>query len=123
MLHALFGIAVLAEAAGAEASTEVMGTAEFMSPEQAKGGEVESYRMYVSSLTGVGVEVTDSATAWTVIQGWLLSEQGGQRWAECHALRRDPRAGHLLFPRESLWAGQRCVGTLQCGGSADQRRG
>lgn len=48
---------------------------------QAKGGEVDSYRMYVSSLTGVGVEVTDSATAWTVLQGWLLSEQGGQRWA------------------------------------------
>ena len=48
---------------------------------EAKGGDVESYRKYVSSLTGVGVEVTDTATAWTVLQGWLASEQGGQRWA------------------------------------------
>jgi small conductance mechanosensitive channel len=48
---------------------------------EAKGGDVASYRKYVSSLTGVGVEVTDTATAWTVLQGWLASEQGGQRWA------------------------------------------
>ena len=48
---------------------------------EAKGGEVDSYRKYVSALTGVGVEVTDSSTALTVLQGWLASEQGGQRWA------------------------------------------
>ena len=47
---------------------------------QAKGGDVESYRQYVSSLTGVAVDVTDTATAWTVLKGWLVSEQGGQRW-------------------------------------------
>ena len=42
---------------------------------ETKGGDVESYRQYVGALTGVGVEVTDSATAWTVLHGWLVSEQ------------------------------------------------
>ncbi len=37
-----FGIAALAEGMGGEAPTEVMGTAEFMSPEQARGAAVDA---------------------------------------------------------------------------------
>ena len=48
---------------------------------EAKGGDVESYRLYVKSLAGVAVEVTDAWTFWTVLTGWVKSEQGGQRWA------------------------------------------
>jgi small conductance mechanosensitive channel len=48
---------------------------------EAKGGDVESYRMYIISLAGVAVEVTDASTFWTVTTGWLKSEQGGKRWA------------------------------------------
>jgi len=48
-----FGIAVLAEEARGEATTQVLGTAEFMSPEQAKGGDVDA-RSDLYSLACVG---------------------------------------------------------------------
>ncbi len=48
-----FGIAVLAEETGDESPTQVLGTAEFMSPEQARGGEVDA-RSDLYSLACVG---------------------------------------------------------------------
>ncbi len=45
-----------------------------------KGGEVESYRQYIAAVSGIDLDVSDAATSWTVIKGWLASEQGGQRW-------------------------------------------
>jgi len=48
---------------------------------EAKGGEVESYRQYISAQTAVAVESVDAKTLWAVFSGWLTSEQGGQRWA------------------------------------------
>jgi len=45
-----------------------------------KGGEVEDYSKYVTAVSGIKIDVTDSAAAWTSIVGWLNSEEGGLRW-------------------------------------------
>ena len=45
-----------------------------------KGGEVESYRQYIKASTGIDFQVSDASTTWTLITGWLNSEQGGRRW-------------------------------------------
>lgn len=45
-----------------------------------KGGEVEPYRQYISAISGIELDVIDTGTTWTVLKGWLVSEQGGQRW-------------------------------------------
>jgi small conductance mechanosensitive channel len=45
-----------------------------------KGGDVEVYRKYAAAVTGLDIDVTDAATTWTVLKGWLTSEQGGQHW-------------------------------------------
>ncbi len=47
---------------------------------EAKGGDAEVYRQYVKALAGIGVEVTDASVFWQVVQGWLVSDEGGKRW-------------------------------------------
>ncbi len=47
---------------------------------EAKGGDVEEYRQYVAAVGGLDIDVTDASTTWAAVQGWILSEQGGQRW-------------------------------------------
>ena len=46
-----------------------------------KGGDVESYRLYMNALTGVAVQVSDASGLWTIFVAWIKSEQGGRRWA------------------------------------------
>ena len=45
-----------------------------------KGGEVEDYRKYVTAVSGIKIDDTDSSAAWMSMVGWLKSEEGGLRW-------------------------------------------
>jgi small conductance mechanosensitive channel len=49
---------------------------------QAKGGTSEDYEAYIKAISGVEVDVSDAGAAWTVITGWLMSTEGGLRWAK-----------------------------------------
>ncbi|WP_286177667.1 mechanosensitive ion channel family protein [Rhodopirellula sp. JC639] len=46
-----------------------------------KGGEAEEYRSYISAVSGIELDTTDVQSAWSGFVGWLLSKEGGQRWA------------------------------------------
>ena len=48
---------------------------------KAKGGETQEYDTYIKAVSGIKVDVTDASATWTTISGWLLSEEGGFRWA------------------------------------------
>jgi small conductance mechanosensitive channel len=48
---------------------------------QAKGGETTEYENYIKAVSGIKVDVTDASATWTTITGWLLSPEGGFRWA------------------------------------------
>lgn len=48
---------------------------------KSKGGETEQYDTYIKAVSGIEVDVTDASATWTTISGWLLSEEGGFRWA------------------------------------------
>jgi small conductance mechanosensitive channel len=48
---------------------------------QAKGGETAEYESYIKAVSGIKVDVTDASATWTTITGWLLSPEGGFRWA------------------------------------------
>ncbi len=45
-----------------------------------KGGDVEDYGKYVTAVSGIKIDVTDSSAAWMSMVGWLKSEEGGLRW-------------------------------------------
>ena len=47
----------------------------------AKGGETEEYDTYIKAVSGITVDVTDASATWTTITGWLMSSEGGIRWA------------------------------------------
>ena len=46
-----------------------------------KGGETEEFDTYIKAVSGIKVDVTDASATWTTVSGWLLSEEGGLRWA------------------------------------------
>jgi len=47
----------------------------------AKGGDTAEYDAYIKSVSGIKVDVTDASATWTTITGWLMSPEGGFRWA------------------------------------------
>ena len=47
----------------------------------AKGGNTEEYDRYIKAVSGIKVDVTDAGATWTTISGWLMSPEGGFRWA------------------------------------------
>jgi len=47
----------------------------------AKGGDAKEYDTYIKAVSGIKVDVTDASATWTTISGWLLSAEGGFRWA------------------------------------------
>jgi len=49
---------------------------------KSKGGKIEDYESYITAISGVEVDVSDTGAAWTVVTGWLLSTEGGLRWAK-----------------------------------------
>jgi len=48
---------------------------------QKKGGDPTEYRAYASAVGGLEVDVSDAATTLKLLKSWLVSEQGGLRWA------------------------------------------
>lgn len=42
---------------------------------------IKDYRRYVSTVSGIHVDVTDTTSAWVSVKGWVMSREGGIRWA------------------------------------------
>ena len=41
---------------------------------------IKDYRLYISSVSGIHVDVTDTTSAWLTVKGWITSREGGLRW-------------------------------------------
>jgi small conductance mechanosensitive channel len=42
---------------------------------------MQDHRLYASAISGIRVNVEDSTSAWISVKGWLVSDEGGKRWA------------------------------------------
>ena len=49
---------------------------------KSKGGDIADYEAYITAISGVEVDVSDAGATWTVLTGWLMSAEGGLRWAK-----------------------------------------
>ncbi len=45
-----------------------------------RGGETEYYYQYIQAVSGINLDVSDTAATWTNLKGWLTSKEGGLRW-------------------------------------------
>jgi small conductance mechanosensitive channel len=43
--------------------------------------KVRDLRLYAKAVSGIKVDVEDTTSAWIAVKGWLLSDEGGKRWA------------------------------------------
>jgi small conductance mechanosensitive channel len=41
---------------------------------------IKDYQNYISSVSGIHVDVTDTTSAWVSVKGWVISKEGGIRW-------------------------------------------
>jgi small conductance mechanosensitive channel len=48
---------------------------------EAKGGDGKPYRLYIASIGGIKIDVSDRTATLARISGWLTSEEGGLRLA------------------------------------------
>lgn len=47
---------------------------------EAKGGDGEEYDKYLAAVGGIGLDVSDTSTAFMQLKAWLVSEDGGMKW-------------------------------------------
>lgn len=47
----------------------------------AKGGDAATYEKYVKAVSGIEISSDDAFSSWMALQGWLMSPEGGLRWA------------------------------------------
>jgi small conductance mechanosensitive channel len=48
---------------------------------EAKGGDPKAYRLYIASIGGIKIDVSDRAATVARISAWLTADEGGLRWA------------------------------------------
>ena len=74
---------------------------------------VKDYRLYIRSVSGINLDLTDTTSSWVAISGWLLSEEGGMRWARNLALFFGILIGVWFLARFISWLMHRAMNRVQ----------
>jgi small conductance mechanosensitive channel len=74
---------------------------------------VKDYRLYIRSVSGINLDLTDTTSSWVAISGWLLSEEGGIRWVKNLALFFGILIGVWFLARFISWLMHRAMNRVQ----------
>jgi|GEM_PF-158986 len=42
---------------------------------------ITDHKLYISRVSGIHVDITDTTSTWVTLKGWFFSDRGGKRWA------------------------------------------
>jgi len=74
---------------------------------------VKDYRLYIQSVSGLNLDLTDTTSAWVGVKGWILSEEGGVRWARNFAVFFCILIGAWFLARFLSWLFRRAASRVK----------
>ncbi|MEA3468687.1 MAG: mechanosensitive ion channel [Thermodesulfobacteriota bacterium] len=74
---------------------------------------IKDYRLYIRSVSGINLDLTDTTSSWVIIKGWILSEEGGMRWVKNLAVFFGILFGAWFLARFISWLMHRAMNRVQ----------
>lgn len=74
---------------------------------------IKDYRLYIRSVSGINLDLTDTTSAWVAIRGWISSEEGGMRWVKNLAVFFGILIGAWFLARFLSWLLHRAMNRVQ----------
>jgi small conductance mechanosensitive channel len=74
---------------------------------------IKDYRLYIRSVSGINLDLTDTTSTRVAIRGWITSEEGGLRWAKNIAVFFSILIAAWFLAGFSSWLLQRAAGRIQ----------
>lgn len=74
---------------------------------------IKDYRLYITSVSGINLDLTDTTSAWAAIRGWIASEEGGIRWAKNLAVFFGILIAAWFLARFASWLLHRATSRVQ----------
>ncbi len=74
---------------------------------------VKDYRLYIRSVSGINLDLTDTTSAWVAVRGWITSEEGGMRWLKNFAVFFGILITAWFLARFASWLLKRATNRVQ----------
>ncbi|MEA2116082.1 MAG: mechanosensitive ion channel [Thermodesulfobacteriota bacterium] len=74
---------------------------------------IKDYRLYITSVSGINLDLADTTSSWLAIKGWITSEEGGLRWAKNLAVFFGILFGAWFLARFLSWLMHRAMTKVQ----------
>ena len=74
---------------------------------------IKDYRLYIRSVSGINLDLSDTTSTWVAVKGWTTSEEGGIRWVKNLAIFFGILIGAWFLARFASWLLHRATNRMQ----------